>query len=108
MTTSNLGDFGMRELGILAKTLEAYAKGEFYHPHWVSVNVQPMMNTNSGFVFLTDDNYNVLMLNGDKLEPFFILPYSGLMGFLEDFSENQYEYDRQDWEYLEDIRKEIA
>ena len=46
--------------------------------------VTPMMNTYSGNVFLTNSEYQVAMLNGDKLESFYFLSYHGNEGFLDE------------------------
>lgn len=103
MTTTNLADFGRRELSMLSEMLEHYSNGAYHHPYWTDEGVQAMMNTYSGYVFLTDSDYNVLMMNGNALEPFYSLPYSGEEGFLEDFSDNEDDYHRDDWEYLQSI-----
>jgi hypothetical protein len=108
MTTTNLSDFGTCELGILARILEKYANGDYVHPYFSDKGVQAMMNTMSGFVFLIDDDCNVLMLNGDTLEGHYSLPYSGEEGFLDDFSEDEDDYNREDWEYLQNIREAIS
>jgi hypothetical protein len=47
-------------------------------------NVRPAMNMNSGYVFLVNDDYQVAMMNGDELEIYHTLPYSGLEGFISE------------------------
>ena len=60
-----------------------------------------MMNLYSGNVFLTNSEYEVAMMNGDKLESWYFCPYFGHEGFLEDMShEEQHDTCR---EYLNDI-----
>lgn len=44
-------------------------------------------NRNSGNVFLVNDNYDVAMMNGDKLETFYTTPYDGVEGFISDLLE---------------------
>ena len=46
--------------------------------------VVPMMNQNSGNVFLTNSDCQVAMMNGDKLEQFYFLSYHGHEGFADD------------------------
>ena len=66
MTTTNLSDFGYRELEMLEELLKAMREqglpDDFYDEE-----VHPMMNQNSGNVFLTNSEYKVAMMNGDKL-----------------------------------------
>ena len=57
------------------------------------------MNTHSGYVFITNSEYQVAMLNGDILESFYSCPECGHEGFLEDMEHNGgrgcYSYFRQ-------------
>jgi len=46
-----------------------------------------MMNIQSGYVFLTNSEFQVAMMNGDKLEVFYTDFETGEEGFLEDLSE---------------------
>lgn len=107
MTTTNLSDFGYRELAILEELLKAMREQglpeDFYNDE-----VHPMMNQSSGNVFLTNSDYQVAMLNGDKLESFYFLSYHGNEGFLDELIE---EYDNgnikvEDFEQLADICEE--
>lgn len=104
MTTTNLSDFGYRELIILEKLLRAMREqglpNDFYNE-----NVHPMMNQSSGNVFLTNSNYQVAMLNGDKLESFYCLSYYGNEGFLDELitEYNNGNIDIEDFEQLADI-----
>lgn len=104
MTTTNLSDFGYRELTILEELLKAMREqglpNDFYDE-----GVHAMMNQSSGNVFLTNSDYQVAMLNGDKLESFYFLSYYGNEGFLDELIE---EYDNgnikpEDFEQLADI-----
>jgi len=45
-----------------------------------------MMNMNSGYVFLTNSDFQVAMMNGDVLEMFYTDLETGEEGFLEDLS----------------------
>ena len=83
MTTTNLSDFGYRELKMLEELLRAIREQglpeDFYNNE-----VHPMMNLNSGNVFLTNSEYQVAMMNGDKLESFYTLSYHGNEGFFDE------------------------
>ena len=107
MTTTNLSDFGYRELAILEELLKAMREQglpkDFYNEE-----VHPMMNQLSGNVFLTNSDYQVAMLNGEKLESFYFLSYHGNEGFLDELID---EYDNgniktEDFEQLADICEE--
>ena len=104
MTTTNLTDFGYRELIMLEELLKAMREQglpkDFYEEE-----VCPMMNQNSGNVFLTNSDYQVAMLNGDKLESFYFLSYHGNEGFLDELIEeyNNGNIEVEDFEQLADI-----
>lgn len=70
----------------------------------INNEVTIMMNTNSGNVFLTNEDCQVAMLNGDTLESFYYTPYSGHEGFLEDLIESldNERWEQEDLEYLLD------
>lgn len=86
MTTTNLSDFGHRELEMLEELLQAMREqglpDDFYDNE-----VTPMMNQYSGNVFLTNSEYQVAMMNDDKLESFYTLSYSGSEGFIDELYE---------------------
>lgn len=50
-----------------------------------NTNVHPIMNQNSGYVFLTNEDYDVAMMNGDTLEKWHTCFNCGHEGFTEDF-----------------------
>lgn len=84
-TTTDLRDFGFRELKMAAKLLAAYCENP---PAYLGGGVHLMMNMNSGYVFLTDEDFNVAMMNGDTLEQFHSCPECGAEGFAEDMPDN--------------------
>lgn len=47
-----------------------------------------MMNSYSGYVFLTDEDFSVAMMNGNTLEQFHSCPECGAEGFAEDMPDN--------------------
>lgn len=103
-TTTDLSKFGFRELKMAAELLTAYceqgAPGYFDRD-----GVTVMMNTNSGYVFLTNAEFDVAMMNGDKLESFFTCPNCGSEGFADEIheGEDQVELPADCWDYLCEI-----
>lgn len=102
-TTTDLKDFGYRELKLLELTLEAMRK-QGLPKDFNDDEVVPMMNQNSGHVFLTNSDYQVAMLNGDKLESFYSCPECGHEGFKETMGkEHGHGYADECAEYLKSI-----
>ena len=79
--TTDLSRFGMRELNMAARLLAAYCDSP---PEFLGDGVTVMLNMHSGYVFLTDEDYAVVMMNGDALEQFHSCPECGHEGFAED------------------------
>lgn len=100
ITTTDLAKFGYREKAMAAKLLQAMIdKGlpnDFYDDE-----VTVMMNTNSGNVFLTNSEYQVAMMNGDKLESFYSCPECGHEGF---FDEMKHGENKECKSYYKDIK----
>jgi hypothetical protein len=82
-TTTNLADFGHHEREELVHLLNAWNHQglplDFYDDE-----VHPMMNKMSGNVFLTNSDYQVAMMNEDKLEIWHHCGNCGHEGFAED------------------------
>jgi len=86
IVTSDLAKFGYRELEIASRLLSAYVK----EPDILGNGVQVFMNMHSGYVFLSDEDYNTAMMNGDKLEIYYCCSECGDEGFLEDLAGNHH------------------
>lgn len=103
-TTTNLADFGARELYMVEQLLKAMREqglpDDFYDNE-----VVPMFNRYSGNVFLTNSEYQVAMINGNDLLSFYFLGYHGYEGFLDDLltDYDNGNIEREDWEQLADI-----
>lgn len=86
VVTINLTRFGHRELKIAEELLKAWREqglpSDFYDDE-VTIN----LNTYSGYVFLSNSDYQVAMLNGDQLESFYTDFETGEEGFKEELSE---------------------
>lgn len=81
--TTDLSDFGSSERSELIKLLQAWRE-QGLPKDFDADQVVPTMNKNSGFVFLSNSNYEVAMMNGDKLEQWFTCSNCGYEGFAED------------------------
>lgn len=107
VTTTNMADFGWREREMAMELLKA-SIDQGFPEDFEDEEVQIMMNRNSGNVFFTNAEYQVAMMNGDKLESFYVLPYSGEEGFKEEFEgRSKDEFEEDDIEYLESIGVEF-
>ena len=82
--TRNLSEFGNRERSMAGDLLNAMHTSNDTTRYLTPDNVAVEMNMMSGNVFLVDEDYNVAMMNGDKLEDWFNCPYCGHEGFKED------------------------
>lgn len=81
-TTTNLSDFGVRERDMLIRLLQAW-NDQGLPEDFSDLEVVPMLNTNSGHVFLTNQDHQVAMINGDMLESFYSCPNCGHEGFFD-------------------------
>ncbi len=81
ISTVDLSQFGYREIDIAGRLLAAYLDNVFI----LGDGVQISFNTYSGNVFLMDEDYNVAMFNGEKLEKFYTCSNCGYEGFAGDF-----------------------
>jgi len=101
-TTTNLADFAYREIKMARDLLDAWVNNglpEDFEQNGVTV----MMNMNSGNVFLTNDEFQVAMLNGDELESFYTSPYEGREGFFDDLLDEYEDMHKEDKEWFRDI-----
>ncbi|MCA0235847.1 MAG: hypothetical protein LCH81_05655 [Bacteroidetes bacterium] len=58
---------------------------------FINDEVSIIMNTHSGNVFLTNSDFQVAMMNGDKLESFYTDFETGEEGFRDELSEESLE-----------------
>lgn len=97
ITTTDLAKFGARERRMQAELLMAWDEqglpDEFYDDE-----VTVMFNMYSGCVFLTNSDFQVAMMNEDKLEMFYNCPYCGHEGFLEEMEHDP--KDRECTDYM--------
>lgn len=99
--TTDLTKFGYREREMAEELLKAWRE-QGLPEDFEENKVVIMMNINSGYVFLTNSDYQVAMMNDDKLESFYTCPYCGHEGFIEDM---EHEPDDEECSrYLEEIK----
>lgn len=99
-TTTDLSKFGWREKRLAARLLTEACKGVPSDFNDDAVTI--MMNLNSGNVFLTNEDFQVAMMNGDTLESFYSCPECGHEGFAEEMEHNEDNEECQN--YLKDIK----
>tara|TARA_Y100001938_G_scaffold145926_1_gene223686 strand:+ start:700 stop:1038 length:339 start_codon:yes stop_codon:yes gene_type:complete len=104
--TEDLTKFGYRELDIAGDLLKAIKKGlpsDFYEE-----GIKLGFNTYSGNVFLTNEDYQVAMVDDDgKLYSFYSSPYDGLEGSYEDLKEDYDDMHPEDQEWFDDLTKSL-
>ena len=102
--TENLADFGYREYEELKKILEAWFDGNGLPDDFDDSGVRPAFNRNSGYVFLTNDEYQVAIEVDGQLESFYTTPYEGYEGTFDELLEDaDASWNYEDLEYLRDI-----
>lgn len=81
VVTVDLSEFGYREIRLAIELLEGYMANTSV----IGDGVKLCFNRNSGSVFLSDEDFNVAMMNGDKIEQWFYCPNCGNEGFQEEY-----------------------
>lgn len=97
--TENWADFGDIEIEEAKELLSHIKEIDSYG------QVKVMFNTQSGYVFLCDEDYNVWLMNGDKIERWFSCPECGHEGFKEEMQHSEDDEDCQ--EYLKQINEVV-
>lgn len=101
-TTTDLSKFGYREIDEAIKLLQAYKEGA--PDAFTKIDVVLTFNQNSGNVFLSNDNYDVIMLtDSGELEMYYVTPNDGKEGFLEDLYDEYEDMCEEDREWFKEI-----
>ena len=87
---NDLSKFGQRELKIAGELLTAY-KSKNDDTTLLDENITVNFNQNSGYVFLSDDNYNVAVMEDEKLVDFLSCGNCGHEGTKSEFLEHSEE-----------------
>lgn len=91
IVTSDLTQFGYRELDMAADLLKAYANDK---EDFLGDGVNVFMNKNSGNVFLSDEDFNVGVLEDEKIVQFYSCPQCGNEGTQEEGKENDWDFEK--------------
>jgi hypothetical protein len=106
-----LSVLGFREIGMLAQLLQAWSdqKLSSLAKKYFAELEDWGYNSKSGFVFLVDIYYNVLMYNDSikKLDLFLSTPYEGQEGFIEDLLIDFKTLDEEDQDFVERYYKDL-
>jgi hypothetical protein len=106
-TTTDLTKFGHREREMLIELLQAWNVNGL--PEDFEDNqVHPMFNMDSGNVFLTNEDFQVAMINNGKLESFYNSPYNGLEGFFDELKEQYAEMHNEDREWFRNLAESLG
>lgn len=102
ITTTDLAQFGMREIIEAKKLLTAWVNNGL-PSDFEDNEITIMMNKNSGNVFLTNSEYQVAMEDGGKLYSFYSTPYNVLEGSYEDLMAEYDNMHAEDKEYMDQL-----
>jgi len=91
IVTENFSEFGYREKKSAIELLNAWIEGKTARPQLeLGDNVRPAFNKHSGWVFLTNDEYEAFILNGEnELEIHLNCPQCGYEGFPDALVDNE-------------------
>jgi hypothetical protein len=100
ITTTDFSKFGYREREMAEELLKA-SREQGFPEDFYDDETTIMFNSHSGNVFFTNSDYQVAMMNGDKLESFYSCPICGHEGFADEMEHN--EDNKECQEYLKEI-----
>ena len=86
IVTVNLSKFGYRERKLAEELLREWRK-QGLPDDFEDEEVSLSFNINSGYVFFSNAEYQVAMMNGENLESFYTDFETGEEGFLDELSE---------------------
>lgn len=92
--TKDLARFGFRELKMAAELLAAYRSDGDETELLTGDGLAVWTNTNSGYVFLCDGDYNTAMMSGGKLEDFLTCGYCGHEGVRSEVAGDGHRFDQ--------------
>ena len=98
--TTDFSKFGYYEREI-AETLLRTSREQGFPEEFYDNEITIAFNRQSGCVFFTNSDYQVAMMNNNKLEMFYNCPICGYEGFAENMMHNEDELECQEW--LKDI-----
>ena len=99
--TTNLAEFGYREIAMARDLLTAYL--EKNETDLLGDGVQIYFNKNSGNVFLSDEDNNTAMEANGRLLDWIVTPYEGHEGFYADLMREYKDMHPEDQEYMDQL-----
>jgi len=87
IVTNDFSDFGYCEKEEARELMSAYGTDKD-KTVYLGSGVQVWFNLHSGYVFLSDEDFNSAMMNGDVLEDFINCPECGHEDFLSEMKES--------------------
>lgn len=106
-TTTNLADFGFREIKMARDLLDAWIASGL-PSDFSDAGVTIMMNSNSGNVFLTNEEFEVAMESEGKLYSFYNSPYEGKEGSFEDLLAEYADMHAEDQEWFKELAERLS
>ena len=103
--TENLADFGFKELDDASKLLSAIKNG--LPDDFDNQGIRVGFNRYSGYVFLTNDEYQVAMYDDEskKLYSFYSTPYEGKEGSYEELLQEYDDMHPEDQKFMNEIKQ---
>ena len=112
LSGSELSRLGYREVGMLGEMLNAWADQNLSSlaKKYFGELTDWGFNPNSGFVYLTDEDDNVLMFNESmkKLDLFLSTPDEGQEGFIEDLLTEWHYLTKDDQDFVESYYRDLS
>lgn len=105
-TTTNLADFGFREIKMMRDLLDAWVNNGLPSDFGTD-GVIVMMNQNNGNVFLTNEDFQVAMESDGKLYSFYNSPYNGVEGSFEDLLAEYEDMCDDDQEWFKELAESL-
>ena len=111
--TTNLSEFGRREIAMASELLNQLANRnttELFDAHFTYEGTNLVFNKRSGYVFLNDENYNVGMINPDNgmLDLYITTGYSGTEGFINELMSEFDDLHPEDQKELLELKGELT
>lgn len=104
LITANLAEFCYREKEMARDLLNAMLNHGL-PKDFEDSEVTIMLNKKSGYVFLTNSEYQVAMVSNGKLYSFYTTPYAGLEGSYEDLMLEYDSMNDEDKEYMDNLKQ---
>ena len=111
IVTASLSKFGALERSKLADILQAWERWGL-PDDFDDTEVVPLFNTKSGMVFLSNEDYDTLVLEEGKLVQWYVLPHDGHEGTLSELLETPTkeldDWHEDDWNLLRELQKQAG